>query len=116
MKWISSRGQSPPVSFVDALFAGTAPDGGLYVPERLDPLPATTLQRLGGASLVEIATAVGTHLFRDEISELAFGALVRDALNFDVPLRGSPGNLLEVVTLTGVTGGVYIDCQGFTAP
>ena len=34
-----------------------------------------------------MATAVGTHLFRDEISEQAFGALVRDALNFDVPLR-----------------------------
>ena len=46
MKWISSRGQSPHVSFVDALFAGTAPDGGLYVPERLDPLPAATLERL----------------------------------------------------------------------
>jgi threonine synthase len=87
MKWISSRGHSPHVSFVDALFAGTAPDGGLYVPERLDPLPETTLQRLGNASLVEMATAVGAHLFRDEISEEAFGALVRDALNFDVPLR-----------------------------
>ena len=36
--------------------------------------------------------------------------------NFDVPLRGSPGNLLEVVTLTAVTGGVYVNCQGFAAP
>ena len=87
MKWISSRGRSPHVSFVDALFAGTAPDGGLYVPERLEPLPEATLQRLRNASLVEMATAVGAHLFRDEISEEAFGALVRDALNFDVPLR-----------------------------
>jgi len=87
MKWISSRGQSPHVSFVDALFAGTAPDGGLYVPERVDPLPAAAVERLRAASLVEMATVVGAHLFRDEISEDAFGALVRDALNFDVPLR-----------------------------
>jgi threonine synthase len=87
MKWISSRGHSPHVSFVDALFAGTAPDGGLYVPEHLDPLPQSTLQRLCDASLVELATVVGAHLFRDEISEEAFGALVHDALNFDVPLR-----------------------------
>ena len=42
MKWVSTRGASPPISFVDALFAGTAPDGGLYMPERLDPLPAGT--------------------------------------------------------------------------
>src|SRR3954469_21796900 len=87
MKWISSRGQSPQVSFVDALFAGTAPDGGLYVPERIDPLPTALLEKLRTAGLVEIATTIGAHLFRDEISEQAFGLLVRDALNFDVPLR-----------------------------
>src|SRR3954468_3166240 len=86
MKWISSRGQSPQVSFVDALFAGTAPDGGLYVPERIDPLPTSSLEKLRTASLVEIATVVGAHLFQGEISEAALGPLVRDALNFDVPL------------------------------
>ena len=45
MKWVSTRGASPPISFVDALFAGTAPDGGLYMPERLDPLPPGTVER-----------------------------------------------------------------------
>lgn len=33
MKYISTRGQSAPVDFVDAILAGLAPDGGLYVPE-----------------------------------------------------------------------------------
>jgi threonine synthase len=33
MRYISTRGQAPPVSFVDAVLAGMAPDGGLYVPE-----------------------------------------------------------------------------------
>jgi threonine synthase len=33
MRYISTRGQSPPVSFLDAILAGLAPDGGLYVPE-----------------------------------------------------------------------------------
>src|SRR3954468_17675381 len=86
MKWISSRGQSPQVSFVDALFAGTAPDGGLYVPERIDPLPTASLEKLRTAGLVEIATTIGAHLFAGAISEQAFGALVRDALDFPVPL------------------------------
>ncbi|HTM05242.1 MAG TPA: threonine synthase [Vicinamibacterales bacterium] len=86
MQWISCRGQSPPVSFVDALFAGTAPDGGLYVPERIEPLSPGLLGRLCHASLVEMATVVGSHLFQGEISEATFGALVADALNFDVPL------------------------------
>ena len=33
MRYISTRGQAPPVSFLDAVLAGLAPDGGLYVPE-----------------------------------------------------------------------------------
>jgi threonine synthase len=33
MGYVSTRGQSPPVSFQDAVLAGMAPDGGLYVPE-----------------------------------------------------------------------------------
>ncbi len=86
MNWISTRGSAPPVPFIDALFGGPAADGGLFVPERLDPLPAATLERLRDADLVERATLVGSHLFKDEISEEAFRALVVDALDFPVPL------------------------------
>jgi threonine synthase len=86
MNWISSRGASPPVNFVDALFAGTAPDGGLYMPERIDPLPAEALRRVRGADIGTIATVVGAHLLRGEITEAALEPLVRDALDFPVPL------------------------------
>jgi threonine synthase len=44
MKYISTRGQAPAVSSVEALLNGIAPDGGLYIPEvtlsGLEPLPA----------------------------------------------------------------------------
>ncbi|MGE0446597.1 MAG: threonine synthase [Vicinamibacterales bacterium] len=87
MQWISSRGASPPVPFIDALFAGTAPDGGLYMPERLDPLPADRLEAIRAAgSIVEIGTLVGAHLLRDEITPEGLEPLVRDALDFPVPL------------------------------
>ena len=90
MKWVSTRGASPPISFVDALFAGTAPDGGLYMPERLDPLPPGTVERLAGAArardIVTIGTTIGAHLLKDEITEPAMHALVKDALGFPVPL------------------------------
>jgi threonine synthase len=33
MRYLSTRGQAPPVSFLDAMLGGLAPDGGLYVPE-----------------------------------------------------------------------------------
>ncbi len=86
MNWISTRGGSPPVSFVDALFAGTAPDGGLYMPERFDPLPAASLEAIRYADIVDIASIVGAHLFRDEISPEELAALVRDALDFPIPI------------------------------
>jgi len=35
MKFISTRGHSAPLDFTSAMLAGLAPDGGLYVPERL---------------------------------------------------------------------------------
>ena len=86
MKWISTRGGSPPITFIDALFAGTAPDGGLYMPERLEPLPAGTLDRLRGKDIVEIGTTVGAHILRDEITRQALEPLIREALDFPIPL------------------------------
>jgi threonine synthase len=86
MKWISTRGASPPITFIDALFAGTAPDGGLYMPERLDPLPPGTVDRLRGADIVEIGTTIGAHVLRDEITPEALQPLIREALDFPIPL------------------------------
>jgi threonine synthase len=86
MRWVSSRGGAPPITFVDALFSGTAPDGGLYMPERVDLLPAGAVDALRGASVVEVATRVGGHLLRDEITQAQLEPLVRDALDFPVPL------------------------------
>ena len=86
MKWISTRGGSPPITFIDALFAGTAPDGGLYMPERLDLLPAGTVDRLRGADIGEIGTTIGVHILRDEITRQALEPLIREALDFPVPV------------------------------
>ena len=86
MDWVSTRGKSPNVPFIDALFAGTAPDGGLYVPECVESLPAETLEAVRAGDLIETATLVGAHIFRGEISAEALRPLVRDALDFPVPL------------------------------
>jgi threonine synthase len=39
VKYVSTRGQAPALTFADVLLAGPAPDGGLYVPESWPPLP-----------------------------------------------------------------------------
>lgn len=35
MKYVSTRGQSPPITFAETVLAGMAPDGGLYLPDRV---------------------------------------------------------------------------------
>ena len=86
MNWVSTRGSSPPVAFIDALFAGTTPDGGLYMPERLDPLPPGTVDSLRDAGMVEIGTRIGAHLLRGEITADALRPLIAAALDFPIPL------------------------------
>ena len=86
MNWVSTRGSSPPVAFIDALFAGTTPDGGLYMPERLDPLPPGSVDSLREAGVVEIGTRIGAHLLRGEITADALRPLIAEALDFPIPL------------------------------
>src|ERR1700704_1863322 len=40
MRYVSTRGQAPALGFCDALLAGLASDGGLYVPEEWPVLPS----------------------------------------------------------------------------
>ena len=105
MRWVSSRGRSPAVPFIDALFAGTAPDGGLYMPERLDPLSQDQLAAIRAAAgdIVEIGTIVGSHLLRDEISAANLKALVQDALDFPIPLVKVTDNVWVLELFHGPT-------------
>jgi hypothetical protein len=67
---------------------------------------------LGGATEFAIRDgAAGTVLFRTQLQTAALPLL---NIEFPSPLKGTANTLVEVVTLTAVTGGVYVNCQGFT--
>jgi threonine synthase len=83
MRFISTRSGSPPVTFRAALFDGLAPDGGLYVPDRLEPLD---LPALRGASLVEIGAVIAARFVGPDLPRPALDRLVAAALDFPVPL------------------------------
>lgn len=83
MRFISTRGGAPPATFKTALFAGLAPDGGLYVPETF---PALDFLSLRDASLVELGTAIATQFIGDDVTPSTLHALLIDALNFEIPL------------------------------
>ncbi len=85
MRVVSTGGRSPPVDLRTALFEGLAPDGGLYMPERLDPLAEELREGLRGAAFSDVAEMLVGHLFEDQFSDSAMDTLI-GALDFPVPL------------------------------
>ena len=66
MAYISTRGEAPKLSFTEALLAGLAPDGGLYVPEAMPHLAAETLRGFAGKPYVDVAQAVISPFLDDD--------------------------------------------------
>jgi threonine synthase len=84
MKFVSTRGESAPVTLSEAILQGIAADGGLFIPDRLpaiswdDVSPSTALPAI--AELVIAPFAEGDPLAAD------LPAVCRDAFTFPAPL------------------------------
>lgn len=86
MKYISTRGQSPALSFEDALLSGLAPDGGLYLPESWPLYSESQLLEWQHLGYAELAKAVLAPFIADDLGEEAFAGIVERAYaNFDHP-------------------------------
>lgn len=86
MIYVSTRGKAHAVSFKEAVLAGLAPDGGLYVPSTIEPRPRAFWSALRGKSFPDVAIAMAVELVGDEFDHAALANLIRDALNFPVRL------------------------------
>lgn len=58
MKYISTRGQAPELTFEDAMLTGLARDGGLYVPAEIPTMSKDEIAALAGLSYEEVAFRV----------------------------------------------------------
>ena len=79
MKYISTRGEAPVLGFSDALLAGLARDGGLYLPETYPQFSTEDIRALRGKSYVEIALAVLSPFVNGEIPAAEFEKMVRES-------------------------------------
>ncbi|MFM8015606.1 MAG: threonine synthase [Actinomycetota bacterium] len=75
MKYVSTRGQAPALSFCDTLLAGLATDGGLYVPSVWPRIAHGD----SAAPFAERAAAILAPYIGDEIETKTLGALCTDA-------------------------------------
>jgi len=58
VRYVSTRGEAPPLGFMDVTLAGLARDGGLYVPESWPRLPPETIAGFAGLPYAEVAVEV----------------------------------------------------------
>jgi threonine synthase len=72
MRYISTRtgsgSEAPPIGFLDAVLAGLAPDGGLYVPETWPTFSQAEIAAFAGRPYAQVAAAVLGKFAGDEIA------------------------------------------------
>ena len=69
MRYVSTRGEAPPLGFEDVLLSGLAPDGGLYLPETWPRLDAGTLAGFAALPYHEVAARVVAPFTAPQIDE-----------------------------------------------
>ncbi|MDR7126915.1 threonine synthase [Pseudotabrizicola sp. 4114] len=79
MKYISTRGAAPILSFGEAMMTGLARDGGLYVPETIPTMTHEEIAALAGLSYEEIAYRVMRPYLGDTFGDDEFRGLLTAA-------------------------------------
>jgi threonine synthase len=101
VRYVSTRGESPPVPLSAAVERGLAPDGGLYVPEPFPAAPPDVLE--GDGPLAEVAERLLAPFFAGDALAGTLGEICGEALSFPVPLRELEGGTAVLELFHGPT-------------
>ena len=109
MRYVSTRGQTDPLSFTEALVSGLASDGGLLVPESLPSLPQSwvnwsyqeamvgSLELFGASDVGELVVSAASRFNHSEIAPIVD---VRDRLILELfwgPTLSFKDHALQIV-------------------
>lgn len=86
MKYYSTNGNAPVADLHKAVVKGLAEDRGLYMPERIKPLPKAFFDNIDKMSFQEIAYTVADAFFGEDVEAEALRQIVYDTLSFDCPV------------------------------
>src|SRR6187549_282526 len=86
MKFYSTNNKALQVDLRDAVTQGLAPDNGLYMPERIPPLPPDFFAKLPSMSFADMAFAVAHNLLGDDVPADELRRIVDHTIQFDAPV------------------------------
>ena len=79
MRYISTRGTAPVLTFEQAMMTGLARDGGLYVPETVPTLTHAQIAAMAGKSYEGVAFEVMRPFIGDTFTDDVFKELIKNA-------------------------------------
>lgn len=86
MRYYSTNHTAPLASLHDAVVGGLAPDRGLYMPERIQRLPAEFFDSIDKLTFQELSFEVAKAFFGEDVPEEDLKKIVTDTLAFDTPV------------------------------
>ncbi|MFN7027448.1 MAG: threonine synthase, partial [Pseudorhizobium sp.] len=79
MEYISTRGEAPALGFRDALLAGLARDGGLYMPREWPVLTKREIRSFRGLPYQDVAFEIVRRFTGDEIPAVDLRSMIAEA-------------------------------------
>ena len=79
MRYVSTRGEAPELSFEDTMLSGLARDGGLYVPASLPTLSHAEIAGMAGKTYEEVAFQVMKPFVAPDFADEDFAAAISKA-------------------------------------
>ncbi len=103
MQYYSLNKKSPIVNFKEATINGQAPDKGLYFPEKLPEVSSALIKNMENLPDAEIAFRVIAPYVGDCIPNLDLFDIVKETLNFSIPLKKVGENISSLELFHGPT-------------
>lgn len=103
MNYYSTNGKAPIASLEKAVVKGLAEDKGLYMPERIKPLPQSFFDNIENMTFQEIAYTVADAFFGEDVPADDLKKIVYDTLAFDVPAVKVTDNIYSLELFHGPT-------------
>lgn len=103
MQYYSTNKQAAIATLEEAVVKGLASDKGLFMPERIKPLPKEFFDNIQNLSLQEMAYAVADAFFGEDVEADTLKKIVYETLSFETPLVQVKKNIYSLELFHGPT-------------
>lgn len=101
--YYSTRNKNLRVGLQDAVIKGLAPDGGLFMPEKINQLDESFFKNIRDCSFKEIAFKVASTFLGKELPNAELDKIVLHTIQFDAPLVDIEKNVYSLELFHGPT-------------